>query len=125
MNRYTIYCTPEQTRKALEIGAKIITEPNCIHTLSQFRGVYNDGETFFHLPTAEQMIGWLRTKGFRFKIIEYDKETYWQIHYDDTNWLNHGETIKYEEATLAAIDAALKEVEHLDFCKWKKENNKE
>ena len=54
MNRYTIYCTAEQTKKALELGAPI-----------------EYGNDFYHkdygtlaLPTAEQLIGWLRTQGY-------------------------------------------------------------
>ena len=67
MNKYTIYCTPEQTRKALGIGASL-----------QFLG-YRDctgwdnepvhknsicvNSKFYEIPTAEQMIGWLEEQG--------------------------------------------------------------
>ena len=114
MNQYTIYCTPEQACKALELGAKIITEPNCIHTLSQFRGVYNDGETFFHLPTIEQMIGWLEEKGMfvivhRIKNVDETFTYYYDIFDNDNENICDGmwTFLSREEATLAAICAAL------------------
>lgn len=58
MNRYTIYCTPEQTKKALELGAPIQLwigfEATHIPT-----GSFIENNVLYFIPTAEQMIGWL------------------------------------------------------------------
>lgn len=47
MEQYTIYCSDEQTKKALELGAPL--EYHCP----------NERESVYHRPTAEQMLGWL------------------------------------------------------------------
>lgn len=52
MEEFTIYCTKEQTRKALELGASIEEiDYNC-----QQGYIYEK-------VTAEQMMGWLEAKG--------------------------------------------------------------
>lgn len=102
MNRYTIYCTPEQTRKALELGAPIERDG-----FEDRPYVYIDGA--YLIPTAEQMIGWLE-----------EQESFSNICIRKTMGGNHssacycnGETLlskvfsSRKEATLAAIDAAL------------------
>lgn len=58
INDYTIYCTPEQTKKALKLGAQMET----VGKMDDRPSVQN-GFVFKIIPTAEQMIGWLRTKG--------------------------------------------------------------
>lgn len=101
MNRYTIYCTAEQTKKALILRAPIEHWGNTSNLIT---------------PTAEQMIGWLEdkrisVKAFCFSWCNENKPT-WQVHaYNESTdfWdevaFGHSESCK--EATLAAIDAAL------------------
>lgn len=99
LNDYTIYCTSEQVKKALELGAQIKYKLERLID-SCFKPV---------IPSAEQMIGWLegqegiseikvmRNNGWGFQLSS-------RKHYEE----------KFEcgfhsrpEATLAAIDAAL------------------
>lgn len=99
MNRFTIPCTVEQTKKALELGAPIEVCDNYTIT-NDFR--------FYNIPTAEQIISWLEEQGIFISIVP---DT------DENTCANHVETKKYslcnevhlsrKEATLAAIDAAL------------------
>ena len=107
MNEYTIYCNPIQTRKALELGAPIEKDwiPECL---------FNNGYFSLRNPTAEQMISWLE-----------EQECISEIHIvrgiSYANWCFDGYDKHYtsafssnmfyetrKEATLAAIDAALK-----------------
>lgn len=109
MSYYTIYCTPEQTRKAIELGAPIERAgikniPNII----DFRGV------LYGFPTAEEMIGWLEDN---IKCsIPIDKswssgcrKWIWTIIDDFETVIDSSITFypSRKEATLAAIDAAL------------------
>lgn len=143
MNRYTVYCTEEQTKKALELGAPIdlySEEYNNSNRKDNEFYVSNDivfsndeticrNEEFdlvciigekpnrkaYFVPTAEQMIGFIRSKGFRFKITEYEGLTFWKIVCEDLKmpsgeWFDCGTEDEPKEATLAAIYAAL---EHL------------
>lgn len=117
MQNYTIYCTPEQTKRALELGAPI----EILSNYTEFRGFpfikCQDGnERPYVPPTTEQMRGWLRTKGFKFKMVEL-KEVHWQCSIPP-EFYQSGSTPSLEEATHAAIDTAL---EHL--VKIKEENN--
>lgn len=90
MEKYTIYCTPEQTRKALELGAhpEFVTSQNIQDSkyeyikrnlsLSSFENtryinvdreygknpkyvVFN--KEVYRCPTVEQMLGWLEEQG--------------------------------------------------------------
>ena len=112
MNKYTIYCTEEQTKKALELGAPIeVHDTFDSYDIKESNIFYKD--KFIELPddrlieriTAEQMLGWLRSKGFRFKIVEHESYVYWQYSIDD--YFDHNNKPSAKEATLAAIDAAL------------------
>ena len=115
MNRYTIYCTPEQTKKALDLHAPI---DYCINQFdiddSEFIGYANKTKIKLYaiIPTAEQMIGFFRSINIHI-----------EIHKDIIDkWSVYGHKISpieftvfdrltgydsFEEATLAAIDAAL------------------
>ena len=105
MNKYTIYCTEAQTRKALELGAPMEpqTSSTLIDTLCAF---CSDG--MYVIPTAEQMISWLEEQE---NIIEicikrigtWRYEIYIEPHYHK----EEGGYSTRKEATLAAIDAAL------------------
>lgn len=103
MEQYTIFCTPEQTRKALELGAPIEElEYNC-----QQGWIYEK-------VTAEQMIGWLEEQGIAIileSIMDGDGIGYcWIAHtfnYNEDMCMKDDKMLSRKEATLAAIDAAL------------------
>lgn len=61
MNQYTIYCTQEQAERAYNLGAPIDTHEDVSNT---------DGKLFI-LPTAEQMVGWMRKSGISVYIAPY------------------------------------------------------
>lgn len=108
MKNYTNYCSEEQTKRAYALGAPIETE----------RYVIDDGcveikdNVFVHIPTTQQMIGWLREEKniyllpvipvkdmIKFEIFDNNKDDM-----VDTT----GVFIKsYNKAELSAIDAAL------------------
>lgn len=63
MEKYSIYCTTEQTKKALELGAPIIFKTLCHYDLRDGKFIpYPDldidinGDPILIKPTAEQMI---------------------------------------------------------------------
>lgn len=99
MYDYTIYCTEEQTKKALELGAPI--------------GVIPDG---LIIPTAEQMLGWLEEQYLYITIsytCNFAKDWQADIHHAlytdaycgvDLIDVNFGSR---KNATLAAISSAL------------------
>lgn len=99
---YTIYCTPEQTKKALELGTPIPNHKLDNHYAENLPKLwfYKDGNCY-QKTTAEQMIGWLRSKGMKFYF--NDITTLWQV------VCNHkiiGQGCS-ENKELAAIDIAL------------------
>ena len=108
MKRYTLYCTLEQTMKALELGAPIDIEDYeprlaCI------------------IPTAEQMIGWLEACYNDTDItIERYSNGRWMYF---IGWQSSGYYESRQEATLAAIDAALGQIMKVkEEKKWKQKN---
>lgn len=110
MNKYTIYCTEEQTRKALELGAPIVITPmlNILRNEMGKAGYILDSSMYW-FPTTEQMIGWLEEKGLQIdadwswagQITTYvwDKAEHKHVYTSNAN--------SRQEATLAVIDAAL------------------
>lgn len=96
---YTINCTPEQTKKALELGAQIERDG-----FEDRPYVYIDGA--YLIPTAEQMIGWLEEQD-GIKDITVCKTGMW-IWGKNHTLIEGGSTYSSrQESTLAAIDAAL------------------
>lgn len=67
MDEFTIWCTPEQTRKALKLGASIELESEYYNpTEHDFKldnpipcEIFTNGYHYAKCPAAEQMIGWL------------------------------------------------------------------
>lgn len=110
MSDYNVFCTPEQTKKALELGAPIETYSGGD---VEYVGI-NDCKRI--IPTTEQMIGWLEEQRCIIEISiwngYHNGTLYW--HYDLCGY-NHtfifnddiNEFESRKEATLAAIDAAL------------------
>lgn len=112
MKRYTIYCNEEQTRKALELGAPI-EYAKVIDTIkgNSIRIPEESGE-FYLIPTAEQMIGWLGIEKGLYVEPYFNGESAFSFT-PIISTMEDGEVItceskeSFEEATLAAIDAAL------------------
>lgn len=113
MDEYTIYCTEEQTKKAFELGAPINTIGCTRGEIPLLDGyvelvVMDDNTSIIgEIPTAEQMLGWLRLeKGFMFRIMDFTHRTDWSVT-KDLFFRNGYSTISPTEATLKAIDVAL------------------
>lgn len=104
MNRFTTSCTEEQTRKALELGAPIIADTQEIKFAS-LNGLPFDVDRVV-IPTTEQMLGWLRSQGFRFKIEELS-DTIVAYRATFSNWYKCGQSNTPNGATHAVIDIAL------------------
>ena len=113
MKRYTIYCTPEQTNKAKELGAPI----EVLYTKDDYQQrnptISIKGEFIkfdYFVPTAEQIIGWLEEHDEIIAIETTQLQGFWTGFVETTNYKDAISKIGYtsrKEATLAAIDAAL------------------
>lgn len=103
---YTIYCTAEQTRKALSLGAPITT---CGYYFKQQVGCNTISDTDLHIiPTAEQMIGWLEEQlNVREIFIRRYGNWGYEVYIDPYYHLEENGFASRKEATIAAIDAAL------------------
>lgn len=105
MNRYTIYCTETQVKKALELGAPIKTIKKPRYSIGLIEKV-----------TSEQMIGWFEEQGVMFNIAVNPFDDYKVIitkasSYEtiaNIKW-NHNR----KNAIIAGIDAALDYLENL------------
>lgn len=96
---YTIYCTSEQTKKALELGAPL---------KSYTANGYVESDCA-ECPTAEQMIGFLEEQDIIYciDILFEGKDDYSMCVSGDSFDVVEGGYSSRKEATLAAIDAAL------------------
>lgn len=110
---YTIYCTPAQAKKALELGAPIEFEMECPVNLETFeRSPYpdvkigEDGEPILIIPTAEEMIGWLEDFDC-IKEITICKTGMWIWGKNHTLIDSGSSYSSRRESSHAAIDAAL------------------
>lgn len=128
MHRYTIYCTPEQIKKALKLGAPISGSLIVNGVTYKLDKCYLANDMVYIIPTTEQMIGWLEEQGILIDINPIDGlHFYWILRtkeLDDGSgkymWESQyttpeidGEYDTPKEATLAAIDAALEYLESL------------
>lgn len=113
MNRYTIPCTLEQTKKALELGAPIQIVSSVMHSGNIKTVSISNGFTI--IPTVEQMINWLENQDSIDSII-VEKGQYigdmgeWMYTIWNKNKMceNSGSDFPTrKKATLVAIDAAL------------------
>lgn len=116
MNRYTIYCTEAQAKKAFELGAPI--ECYTTNIRNEDNLITFETKEVFIRPTAEQMCGWLEEQGL-YVFAEpqpYNGGRLWignvyninsPSNYHSYNCLFLQEYSSRQEATLAAIDAAL------------------
>lgn len=109
MEQYTIYCTEEQAKNALELSAPIFHMSNNMTINGEGWFQYNG--LSYSCPTAEQMLGWLIDKGFRFKIAVYADNTYWQYYTEPSCRfgceIKYGSYLCYKDAVLSLIDEAL------------------
>lgn len=109
MNKYTIYCTEEQTKKAFELGAPIEILPN----YTEYIGLplikcKDDNERPYIPPTAEQMILWLEEQGIHDIRLVHLKDAWMFYIFLDGNMLPYEYNYpSRKEVTMAAIDAAL------------------
>lgn len=109
MDRYTIYCTEEQTRTALALGAPIIKNPYAPIIRYETCGwIIDDNKEFVYLiPTADQMTGWLEEQEQSIEVSRlYRKNPNWAAFVNDTQIIGKYYPTR-KEAILAAIDAAL------------------
>lgn len=116
MNRYTIHCTPEQTKKAIELGAQIVILPNYTeYRVFPLVKCKDGNERPCVIPTAEQMIGWLEGQEDIWKInIDRSPVLQWYYAINSESSMSIRSNNLYPsrpEATLAAIDAALEYLE--------------
>lgn len=118
MDKYIIYCTEKQVKKALNLGAPIETyKPIIINSKAGGSFTTPTIETV----TAEQMLGWVEEQGILMQIEPINgMHYYWLLSIKELteepnrySWVTQYVTPNYEEipsrrdATLAAIDAAL------------------
>lgn len=109
MNKYTIYCNEEQTKKAFELGAPLDGVYSKKNTKILYTLPYNDPKrpdcAAYYIPTAEQIICWLEEQGFVIEITLSDDDHPWTFKINKEEAWYVYDTRK--KATLAAIDAAL------------------
>lgn len=115
INEYTIYCTEEQTKKALKLGVHLEIEPYD----NPYLVPQKYPKVIVKYPTAEQMRGWLmeRLGATTFANKHYsccDREGYGYLIIGrdvvlEVDAVDNGRYLldSDKEATLAAIDAAL------------------
>lgn len=119
MNGYSIYCTPEQTKKAFELGVPINTigctrgEIPLLDDYVELVVMDDNTSIISEIPTAEQMIGWLKEQEITIHIFPFaeDKTFVWIIRFSCEGIKRNMCSDIYnsrKEATLAAIDAVLK-----------------
>lgn len=110
MDRYTIYCTEEQTRKALALGAPIdYSSDNFDSDCTDNIGRLSNG-LYAIIPTAEQMIGWLEEQEEISDLHIFKPAIRWTFELYTSNGggkNNHPLFNTRKEATLASIDVAL------------------
>lgn len=108
MKRYTIYCTPEQTKKAFELGAPIDNSSNNFDSDCSDNIELLSNGLYAIIPTAEQMVCWLEEQGLIVTTdIGFTTEWYSYVKRNrELLFLEHRFSTR-KEATLTAIDAAL------------------
>lgn len=111
MNRYICYCTEEQTKMALELGAplrEVFYDVQSPEIAKQYNLLIIDFKLYC-IPTAEQMIGWLEEQEEISVDILYVFGWTFNIWYFTLLHVHSGNVYDTrKEATLAAIDDALK-----------------
>lgn len=116
MDKYIIYCTEEQTRKALELGAPITLFSDSGHvtedTAKKWHMCVLDSKSYI-IPTSEQMIGWLEEQESIKEVSVFSDVTEWNWTFDGYKedggyaFASRDSYSNRKEATLASINAAL------------------
>lgn len=112
MDSYAIYCTEEQTKKALELGAKIEIQEYCPPGEIE-PNWFHDKDKCYHIPTAEQIVGWLEELT-DIMVISINMDIFGTWFYcveTEHNYFENNRFKSRKEATLAAIDATLEYLE--------------
>ena len=131
MNRYTIHCTPEQTKKALKLGAPIEEAMSRYNARNAIQRVESGKETIeeyankgialvnrgyvkkaLKIPTAEQMIGWIEENKYMTIEVLRTCVGYRYFAYFVVGRKIGGRYDTRSEAILAAIDAVLEYMEN-------------
>lgn len=111
MEKFLIQCTEWQTRKAMELGAPIMTSRDFDDLVNREYFVDRIEGHCVVIPTSEEMIGWLEHNTL-FKCIQVNIDTnptnwMYAIYYGKDGCIALDRFSSRKEATLAAIDAAL------------------
>lgn len=119
MDKYTIFCTPEQTKKALCLGALIDIKYGSIRhrpSLEELKYLFAYNEYWHVIPTAEQMIGWLEENGILDIVISrrMSPKTYgYTVWFSENTFVQEKHSFNSRrEATLVAITVALEHLEN-------------
>lgn len=115
MEQFEIRCTPQQTQKALQLGAPIIK----VDTFDK-RLIYGSNMCYplteadypyaiypYAIPTAEEMIGWLEEQNNIIITIEIGTDCWHSRVSNPEIYIKRINKPTRKKATLAAIDAAL------------------
>lgn len=106
---YTIYCTSEQTKKALELGAPIVKVDSRDKHMIYCRNMCYPriADYPYAMPTTEQILNWFEDKSLQVTIRFRGNSWYYDI-MSGYNVLSIGKDVSTrKEATLNAIDTAL------------------
>ena len=104
---YSIYCTEEQTKKAIKLGAPI--NFRWLYEGIQFRKEVNiEYGHYAEIPTAEEMVGWLEEQGVHEVHLTHVKDGWMACIFLKNDIIPDEFTYKSrKEAILAAIDVSL------------------
>lgn len=104
---YSIYCTEEQTKKALELGAPINLRW-LYHGIPFRKEVNIEYGHYAEIPTAEEMVGWLEEQGVHEVHLTHVKDGWMVCIFLQNDIIPDEFTYKSrKEAIIAAIDVAL------------------
>lgn len=113
---YTIYCTEEQARKALELGAPIEYASDTDVCCGNYFSMTRNDEPYRALPTTDQMIGWLEEQGIMLEVFyncTYKHYNYAKLFRGRNGWGSrlfnryNGGFSSRKEAIIATIDSGL------------------
>lgn len=100
MNKYTLYCTMRQAKKAIELGAPIKKKEIQLCDNAKHFFWYNG--FYYNYPTAKQMISWLEEQGYNITTNSFSA----MVEYENIGLLGMYESNK-KQSILEAIDKAL------------------
>lgn len=113
MNKYIIYCTEDQTKKAIKLGApiKTLVYKEDYDGVKHYISIKKEYTVYqYAIPTAEQMVNWLEEQKEISDLHIFKPAICWTFElylYNGDGKNNHPLFNSRKEATFAAIDAAL------------------